>query len=112
MIFSLHESIAPDTVDVLDTSRGRETQSSRTVCQIPAVLGHKIQEPRADRLICRPRIEALLRRSLESYPSTLLCGRAGTGKTCIAAAFAKAVGNASWYSMDSTDVEWGTFAAG
>jgi len=49
---------------------------------------------------------------VESYPSTLLCGRAGTGKTCIAAAFAKAVGDASWYSMDSTDVEWSTFAAG
>jgi len=112
MIFSLHESIAPNTLDVLDTTSGRESQSERLISHTPAVLGHKIHEPAVGRLVYRPRVDALLRRSLESYPSSLLCGRAGTGKTSIAVAFARAVGTFSWYSLDSTDVEWTTFATG
>jgi LuxR family maltose regulon positive regulatory protein len=112
MIFSLHESIAPNTLDALETTSGREGQLDRVVSQPTAVLSHKIHEPSVGRLVDRPRVEALLKRSVESYPSTLLCGRAGTGKTSIAVAFARAAGAFRWYSLDSTDADWTTFAAG
>lgn len=112
MIFSLHDSIAPNTVDTLETISARADAGAGGSTQTPGVMGHKISIPDPGELVSRPRIEAILRRSVETYPSTLLCGRAGTGKTSIAASFAASVDNSSWYSIDSTDTDWATFAAG
>jgi LuxR family maltose regulon positive regulatory protein len=59
----------------------------------------------------RPRLHALLDHSRQNYPATLVTGRAGTGKTIAAAAFAAAHGGTAWYSIESPDTDWPTFAA-
>jgi ATP/maltotriose-dependent transcriptional regulator MalT len=52
----------------------------------------------------------LLERSISQFPATLVSGRAGTGKTAIAADFARRHRYAAWYSVEPSDVEWNVFA--
>lgn len=52
----------------------------------------------------------MLRRSSTQFPATLISGRAGTGKTTLAAEFARSHEHAAWYSVESSDIEWKVFA--
>lgn len=74
------------------------------------VLREKLRIPRVRGAVERPRIEELLRRSLVQFPATLISGRAGTGKTTVAAEFARSQEHTAWYSVESSDVEWKVFA--
>ena len=111
MIYSLHDSIDAggdfDMVDFRATSvdefisDGRESHS---------LVKEKLRRPAVNDAIERPRLMTLLDRSARQFPTTLICGRAGTGKTTLAAGFAAAFDNAYWYSVDSTDAEWNSFS--
>lgn len=52
----------------------------------------------------------MLRRSLESCTSTVISGRAGSGKTLLATDFARVCGRpVAWYKVDASDVELRVF---
>jgi len=52
----------------------------------------------------RPRLLKLLENNLASYNANIINGRAGTGKTVLAAGFARRSGRAvSWYKVDAPD---------
>lgn len=54
----------------------------------------------------RPRLLAMLEQSLTSCTSTILIGRAGTGKTALAVDFARQCGRSvAWYKVDAPDGE-------
>ncbi len=74
------------------------------------LLHEKLEIPLFRGLIKRPRLDDLLRRSIEQFPATLISGRVGTGKTAISAAFARRQSHAAWYSVESSDAEWHVFA--
>lgn len=74
------------------------------------LLHEKLQIPGLRGLIARPRLDEFLARSIAQFPATLVSGRAGTGKTAIAASFARAQGRVAWYSVESSDAEWNVFA--
>jgi LuxR family maltose regulon positive regulatory protein len=64
----------------------------------------KITIPPRDTKISRPRLLRLLYDSLGSCASTIINGRAGSGKTTLAADFARASGRAiAWYKVDAPD---------
>jgi LuxR family maltose regulon positive regulatory protein len=70
----------------------------------------KITVPSQPPRITRPRLLALLKNSLESCASTVISGRAGTGKTALAADFALKCGRpVAWYKVDSLDMELPVF---
>lgn len=73
------------------------------------LLAEKLVIPRERNLVERPRLYELLRKSIEQFPATLVSGRAGTGKTALAAAFAKTRDHTAWYSIEPSDVEWNVF---
>ena len=73
------------------------------------LLNEKLEIPRHRGLIERPRLEDMLRKSVSQFPATLISGRAGTGKTAMAAEFARSQEHAAWYSVESSDVEWNVF---
>jgi ATP/maltotriose-dependent transcriptional regulator MalT len=75
------------------------------------MMRQRVRLPDTSGAIERHRLQALLDHSRQNYPATLVTGRAGTGKTVAAAAFAAAHGGASWYSIESPDTDWPTFAA-
>lgn len=105
MTFFLHESIQPDGPgELLDHGlpdhSGSEFPIVRDKLRIPSTHGH----------IARPRLSSLLERSFEQFPATLISGRAGTGKTALAADIAEKSKDRCWYTVEGTDAEWPVFS--
>src|SRR5258708_35407533 len=64
------------------------------------------QSPRAS----RSRLCKLLKENLGAYNATIINGRAGTGKTTLAADFARHAGRAvAWYKVDAADCDLRSF---
>jgi LuxR family maltose regulon positive regulatory protein len=73
------------------------------------ILDKIITPPEAPR-VSRPRLLNTLHGSLNSCTSTIINGRAGTGKTLLAADFARRCGRAvAWYKLDASDTELRVF---
>lgn len=75
------------------------------------ILNEKLEIPHCAGLIERPRLIQKLERSLNHFAATLLSGRAGTGKTSIAAAYARTRKSVAWFTVESSDVDWNVFAS-
>jgi LuxR family transcriptional regulator, maltose regulon positive regulatory protein len=70
---------------------------------MPLIL-EKITQPSPSAHVSRSRLLGLLRESLSSCSSTVVSGRAGTGKTTLVADFARECRRAvAWYKVDSPD---------
>lgn len=74
------------------------------------ILTEKLEIPHCDGLIERPRLIEKLERSLGQFAATLVSGRAGTGKTSIAARYARTRTTIAWFTVESSDIEWNVFA--
>jgi ATP/maltotriose-dependent transcriptional regulator MalT len=75
------------------------------------ILSEKLEIPRCAGLVERPRLIEKLERSLSRFAATLVSGRAGTGKTSIAAAYARTRKRVAWFTVESSDVDWNVFAS-
>ena len=75
------------------------------------ILKEKLEIPHCLGLIERPRLIHKLDRSLSHFAASLVSGRAGTGKTSIAAAYARTRKSAAWFTVESSDVDWNVFAS-
>lgn len=75
------------------------------------ILKEKVEIPPCVGLVERPRLIQKLERSLGHFAATLVSGRAGTGKTSIAAAYARTRKRAAWFTVESSDVDWNVFAS-
>ncbi|HKP83966.1 MAG TPA: AAA family ATPase [Pyrinomonadaceae bacterium] len=75
------------------------------------ILNEKLEIPDYAGLIERPRLINKLERSLGRFAATLVSGRAGTGKTSIAAAYARTRKSAAWFTVESSDIDWNVFAS-
>src|ERR1041384_427044 len=60
--------------------------------------------------VSRPRLLAVLAESMTCCTSTIICGRAGTGKTMLATDFARRAGRRiAWYKVDAADASLPAF---
>jgi len=75
------------------------------------ILNEKLEIPYCAGLVERPRLIEKLERSLSHFATTLVSGRAGTGKTSIAAAYAQTRESAAWFTVESSDIHWNVFAS-
>ena len=75
------------------------------------ILNEKLEIPHCAGLVERPRLIEKLERSLSHFATTLISGRAGTGKTSIAAAYARTRKSAAWFTVESSDIDWNVFAS-
>ncbi len=111
MTFSLHDSIGPDAeAHGGDNGFYAESVSVDTAKQDMHILEYKLKPPGTRDTIERTRITSLLTRSVSQFPATLVSGRAGSGKTALAAAFASKFSKVAWYSIESTDAAWSVFS--
>jgi LuxR family maltose regulon positive regulatory protein len=75
------------------------------------ILNEKLEIPDCVGLVERPRLIEKLERSLSRFAATLVSGRAGTGKTSIAATYARTRKSAAWFTVESSDIDWNVFAS-
>ena len=74
------------------------------------LIHEKIVVPFARPRVSRPRLLGLLEENLASYNATIINGRAGSGKTILAADFARhARRPVSWYKVDAADNDFRVF---
>lgn len=70
------------------------------------VIHDKVTVPRQTPRVSRPRLLRMLGEGLDSCTSTIITGRAGTGKTLLATDFARSCGRrTSWYNVEASDNE-------
>ncbi len=91
------------------------TRSNGATCKPEAlnILAEKIRVPDdASSIIARARLVAHVEKSLAQFSSTLVTGRVGTGKTTLAAEFAKQKDyGVAWYKIETLESEWKVFLA-
>ena len=100
-------------------SAERYSSPTKTTAAMPSraerdgvhILNEKLEIPPFAGLVERPRLIEKLDRSLNRFAATLVSGRAGTGKTAIAAAYARTRKRAAWFTVESSDIEWNVFAS-
>src|SRR5947207_13364 len=74
------------------------------------LIREKITLPFQQPGLSRPRLLDVLKCSLETCTTTVISGRAGTGKTTLAIDFARASGRlVAWYKVDASDVDQHVF---
>ena len=95
----------------ITTFAATSAKGPRDRAQIVHILNEKLEIPDCLGLIERPRLIEKLERSLGQFAVTLVSGRAGTGKTSIAAAYARTRKNAAWFTVESSDSDWNVFAS-
>jgi LuxR family maltose regulon positive regulatory protein len=72
----------------------------------PELITEKIARPSQAPRISRTRLLTMLEQSLEAGTSTVISGRAGTGKTGLALDFARRCGRpVAWYKVDAPDAD-------
>ena len=101
--FDASETYSP----VIQTSAATPSKGERDGVHI---LKEKLEIQGCEGLIERPRLIEILERSLNRFAATLVCGRAGTGKTSIAAAYARTRKSTAWLTVESSDIDWNVFA--
>ncbi|HEV2883402.1 MAG TPA: AAA family ATPase [Pyrinomonadaceae bacterium] len=70
------------------------------------LIAEKIEQPEELPRITRPRLLEMIERSVAAGTSTIISGRAGTGKTTLALDFANRCGRAVvWYKVDAPDAD-------
>ncbi|HEV7860345.1 MAG TPA: AAA family ATPase [Pyrinomonadaceae bacterium] len=88
-------------VSDFDQDRGTETMQ---------LILNKISLPDEAPRVSRPRLLNTLHASLSACTSTVINGRAGTGKTTLAADFARRCGRRiAWYKVDASDADLRVF---
>jgi ATP/maltotriose-dependent transcriptional regulator MalT len=74
------------------------------------LFADKMRIPKFTDHISRPRLIELLRKSSAQIGSTLVTGRAETGKSALAAEFAEDYDRVAWYQIDAAETDWNLFA--
>lgn len=74
------------------------------------LFGEKLRVPQLKDQLSRPRLSELLTKFSEQIGATLVTGRAGTGKTVLAADFARNYNQVAWYRVEAADSNWEIFA--
>jgi len=111
MSFLLHESPAEfeasESFDRAASDIGKYKVAAGT--QV-SVTEEKFRIPAAGNGLRRTRLLDLLAKSIDQYGATLVSGRAGSGKTTLAADFLRSRRACSWYSIGPSDSDWSEFA--
>jgi LuxR family maltose regulon positive regulatory protein len=95
----------------IQTTVAKPSKGDRDGAHLVHILNEKLEIPDCMGLVERPRLIEKLERSLSYFAATLVSGRAGTGKTSIAAAYARTRKNAAWFTVESSDIEWNVFSS-
>jgi LuxR family maltose regulon positive regulatory protein len=108
--FFLDNPYGDESFEIRDTSVTASFTSSEVHRDELHILWEKLRVPSMEVLVPRPRLNELLNKSAQQHSATLITGRAGTGKTALAADFVSNQENVVWYTVESSDVDWNLFS--
>lgn len=94
-----------ESVPVLSQKQAQIKEAELHICS------KKIRVPEFEKSFRLPRLTDLLAKSANQFGATLITGRSGTGKTALAADFARRYETVAWYSIESADCDWSVFSA-
>ena len=89
-------------------AHGAEAGPASESRPVPLITA-KLQPPDTGKTLPRKWLTGLLSKSARNAAATIIVGRAGTGKTTVAADFVSAHPGAAWYTIDAVDGDWRTF---
>ncbi len=85
-------------------------ESCNDITSKTELIAEKIAMPSYSSQLARPRLRALLEKNLPSCTSTIISGRAGTGKTALALDFARnCARRVAWYKVDAPEGDQRSF---
>lgn len=108
MNFSFHENLAFS--DLTDKLESLPRTPSTSFGDDSHFFYEKLRVPELKDQLPRPRLIKLLKKSLHQYGSTFIVGRAGTGKTALAAEYSRAYSRVAWYKIEAAETDWGIFS--
>ena len=111
MSFLLHDS--PGDIEMTGFTESVGIAEARGVAArqtAPTIIDEQLRVPEVGHILSRGRLVDLLDRSTGQFAATLISGRAGTGKTTLAADYARLRENVLWYSVGSADTSWEVFS--
>ncbi len=111
MTFSLHENFEFNGVDIYNEAASTSFNTRRVFTDEIHLFAEKMRIPKFKKAVRRARLLAALDKSSTQFGATLVTGRAGTGKTALAAQFARRYKCVAWLSTDSGDADWKIFSA-
>src|SRR3954451_3635297 len=113
MSFLVHDPLSEiESADITTAANSNPCRDGGPVGSRVTVIQEKLRIPESGKgVILRQRLLDLLDRSIEQYGATLISGRAGTGKTTLAADYAGRVKKASWFTIEPADADWQEFSA-
>jgi len=99
MNFSQHDSIDPNAAfDLFEMGSFSQDNFSKITAERLYLFREKLEMPDPGEITDRPRIGDILTRSAGQFPATLVSGRAGTGRTVLAAAFSAPFDHIFWFA--------------
>ena len=114
MTFSFREHIDSfEPTNSLGNSLGVDSASSvqsNTKDDKIHIFAEKLRVPQFENYIPRPRLDELFCKSLNQIGAMLVTGRAGTGKTALAAHCSRNYDKTFWYRVESADSDWRVFS--
>lgn len=110
MTFSFRENI-----DSFEPTNSLEIDSAAKVQSKPKdnkihIFAEKLRVPRFEDYTRRPRLEELFCKSLNQIGAMLVTGRAGTGKTALAAHCSLGYDETFWFRVEAADSDWQVFS--
>ena len=104
---SVESYLAPDNQVMTAVSSAASPRAKTT--NVP-IIEAKLRRPDTGGAMVQGRLLEMLGRSARNHSGTLVVGRAGSGKTTLAAEYAAGVAGSVWYSIDAGDADWPLFA--
>jgi len=111
MTFSLHENFEFNGVDIYNEVASTSYNRRQSFTDDIRLFAEKMRVPKFKNAVKRARLLEVLGKSSAQFGATLVTGRAGTGKTALAAQFARKYKCVAWLSTDSADSDWKIFSA-
>ena len=111
MNFSFHENFDyENTLNKLEIKPGVSKNNSAKTAEEIHLFADKITVPKPKQMISRLRLNDYLAKSSWQIGATFVLGRAGTGKTTLAADYAKHYRRTAWYRAETAENDWNIFS--
>ena len=109
--FSFHENFEyENALNSLEIKSENSKKDIAKTAEEVYLFSDKITMPKPKQKISRIRLNDYLAKTSRQIGTTFIVGRAGTGKTALAADYAKNYRRAGWFTVETAEMNWNLFS--